>query len=470
MRILLINPTTRNYGKGITVQADAPLGLLSIAALLRDDGHTIKIFDRNVESDGITEFLKFQPDWVGVTSFTGPNILDALRLSEKFRSQLGVPIVWGGIHASLLPVQTVSDPRIDMCVVGEGEETIVELADAIENGRDLSNVRGVVWKKVNGDSSKIIQNEPRPFIKNLDALPFPAWDLIDEKKYRATSLGWNKSSVEFFSIQSSRGCPYQCGFCYNIVFNERRWRFKSANRVVEEITFLKDTYNVERINFRDDNFAVSQKRAERICKLIYKNQLDINFAIDCRVDLLSGALAKYLKLGGCDQIFFGIESGSTRILQFIKKGASLGQALRAIRLCKKFKIKSSASFVMGFPTETMSDLLLTRSFIFGLNPDSLLLKIFVPFPGSPLYQYVVEHGLFTPPTKLEDWGISWTTGTYKISEIEPEILNRFFKRIYLSFYTRKLPGMALSMLKSSLKDGSALPRKIYQGIRIISQR
>ena len=335
MRILLVNPTTRMYGEGVAVKAQAPLALLCLAAVLREKGHKIKIFDHNVEEKGLKDCLKFDPELIGFTSFTGPMILDALRLSEVFRRRLNAPIIWGGVHASLLPAQTVSDPRVDMCCVGEGEETIVELADYFEKGRDLTEIRGLVWKKTNNGYTKIIENAPRPFIRDLDALPFPAWDLIEEKKYSATSFGIEKSSMALYSIQSSRGCPFQCGFCYNSIFNQRTWRFKSAERVIEEIQYLKEKFHMKAINFKDDNFVVNKKRAEKICQGIYRNKLDIKFAIDCRVDLLTSQLAQNLKLGGCNQIFFGVESGSPRVLRFIKKGISLGQAIDAIIICKK---------------------------------------------------------------------------------------------------------------------------------------
>ena len=465
MRILLINPITRMYGQGIAVKAQAPLALLSLAAVLRENGHTIKIFDHNVEERGLKDCFKFDPELIGITSFTGPMILDALRISEIFRTRLGVPIVWGGVHASLLPAQTVSDPRVDMCVVGEGEETIVELADCIEKQGDLGQIRGLVLKKPTDGAGKIIINAPRPFIRDLDALPFPAWDLIEEKKYLATSLGIEKSSVSLFSIQSSRGCPFQCKFCYNSMFNQRTWRFKSADRVIEEIQFLKDKFHMKKINFRDDNFVVNKKRVEAICKGLYQNQLDVKFAIDCRVDLLTLPLARYLKLGGCRQIFFGVESGSPRILRFINKGISLIQAVDAIKICKKIKILSSASFVLGFPTETMEDLNLTQNFIKTLNPDDLLIKIFVPFPGSALYEYSVENHLFNPPQKLEEWAISWTDIKYQIGQVPPETLNRLLRKIMTTFYIKKIPGNVKTFFLAILQNNISLHRLIFRGLQ-----
>jgi len=467
MRILLVNPTTRTYSKGISVKAQAPLGLLSLAAVLIEAGHKIKIFDHNVENNGIKKCVDFHPELIGLTSFTGPMIRDALTLSEIFRKHLEVPIVWGGVHASLLPVQTVSDPRVDICVVGEGEETIVELADNLERNRELNDIKGLLWKNSTNGSTKIIENPPRDFIKDLDVLPFPAWDLLDEKKYQATSMGLKRSSQALYAIQSSRGCPFQCGFCYNTIFNKRSWRFKSAERVIEELSFLKEKFKVDRVNFKDDNFVVNKKRAVKICKGIYNDKMDINFAIDCRVDLLTTTLAKYLKVAGCDQIFFGVESGSPRILRLIKKGITLDQASRAIKICRDVKIQSTTSFVIGFPTETLEDVIQTKNFITHLNPDNLLLKIFVPYPGSFLYDYVVNNALFSPPTKLEDWAIPWTNSYYKISQVPPELLNKLNRKIIASFYLKKGPFMTLKVLKNILSRKLSPHRmllKIIQGM------
>ncbi|MHA1229483.1 MAG: B12-binding domain-containing radical SAM protein [Candidatus Helarchaeota archaeon] len=466
MRILLVNPMTRNYSKGITIAAAAPLGLLSLAAILRENGHKVKIFDHNVENNGLKQHLKFEPDLVGITSFTGIMIKDALKISEIFHER-GIPVVWGGIHASLLPEQTVKDPRIDIVVVGEGEETLLELANNIESNKTIEDVKGVVWKKNSNGHQKIIKNKPRDFIEDLDSLPFPAWDLIDGKKYLNTMRGWESSSSEFFSIQTSRGCPFRCAFCYNTVFNKRRWRYKSADRVVEEISFLKEKYNITRINIRDDNFVVNKKRAIEICKKIYNNKLDINFGIDCRVDLISNELARYLKFGGCDQIYFGIESGSPRMLKFIKKDINLAQAYDAIKLCKQLKIKNSASFIIGLPNETEKDVMLTEKFIFQCMPDNLLVKIFVPFPGTELYNYVVNRNQFSPPTELENWALDWMNVDFKVSELEPKILKNILRKIYMKHFIMKLPKFLFNIFVDNFKRNSSFHKIIYYGLQNI---
>ncbi|MHA1265479.1 MAG: B12-binding domain-containing radical SAM protein [Candidatus Helarchaeota archaeon] len=464
MRVLLINPATREYGDGLFVQAQAPLGLLSLASVLREAGHEVRIFDHNIESKATQKYLKFNPELIGFTAFTGPMIRDGLRLAELFKQHLDAPIIWGGVHASLLPLQTVQDPRVDMCVVGEGEETIVELAEAIERNKDLGEVRGLVWKKNKNGTSKIVRNPPRPFISDLNSLPLPAWDLIDPKHYQATSLGIIKSSTSIFSIQSSRGCPYQCRFCYNTIFNKRMWRCKSAERVLEEIAYLKELFRVRHLNFRDDNFVINKKRVAQICKGLHKENLDVNFAIDCRVDLLTHQLTKHLKLGGCDQIFFGIESGTPRILEFIKKGITLSQAMNAIKRCKQYGIWSSGSFIIGFPTETLEEVLQTKKFIFKLRPDSILFKIFVPYPGSFLYDYVVKEGLFTPPQRLQDWGFSWSNVSYKLSQVPPYLLNQIIRKTMASYFIKTLFNRSRKFLKAFFQGDVRISRLLQTAI------
>ncbi|MHA1788408.1 MAG: B12-binding domain-containing radical SAM protein [Candidatus Helarchaeota archaeon] len=466
MRILLINPTTRNYSKGITIAAAAPLGLLSLASVLREAGHKVMIYDHNVENDGFKECKKFDPEMVGITSFTGPMILDALRMSGYYHDQ-GIPVVWGGIHPSLLPIQTIKNSKIDMVVVGEGEETIVDLANSIENHRNLENVKGLIWKETKDDGIKIRENAPRKFIEDLDSLPFPAWELIDVRKYKNTLMGWENNASEIFSIQTSRGCPFRCGFCYNTIFNNRKWRSKSADRVIEEISFLKEKFKIDKINFRDDNFVVNNKRVMDICRNIYKNKLDITFAIDCRVDLLTRNMARLLKIAGCNQIYFGIESGSPRILNFIKKDITLQQAMDAVNLCKKVKIKSSTSFILGLPTEKQTDLLLTRKFIYKLMPDNLLVKIFVPYPGTFLYDYVIKNGLFNPPLKLEDWGLDWMNFEFKLSDTNPKVLKNIMKNLYIKHFILKFPKFAFNLIKTSLTK-FYLHKLLLNGLRNLS--
>lgn len=465
MRILLINPRTREYTKGVTVQAGAPLGILSIAAVLRQNGHNVKIYDRNIEENSIKEYMKFDPELIGFSSFTGPMLLDALKISKLFREYLEVPIVWGGIHASLLPIKTIQNAYIDMIVVGEGEETIVELAGGIEKGGDLGKIKGLIWKRKDNGSIKIIENEPRPFIRDLDELPFPAWDLVDEKQYFKTAIGLNRSSSAFFSIQSSRGCPFNCGFCYNTAFNRRKWRSKSPKRVLEEISFLREKYQIHKINFKDDNFTVNKNRAIEICKGLIKNKLDVRFNVDCRVDLFNRELVQYLKWGGCDQIYFGIESGSRRILKFINKEITVEQAVDAIKLSRKYKIKNSASFIMGFPTETSEDIYFTERLIHQMNPDNLLLKIYTPYPGTPLYNYLIERNLFIPPDKLEDWAVGWTYANLQLSNVPNPLLNRQMKHLTRKFYLKRLPFLALSFLNNVLKSQVSIPKLLSWTIK-----
>ncbi|MHA1277782.1 MAG: B12-binding domain-containing radical SAM protein [Candidatus Helarchaeota archaeon] len=465
MRILLVNPTTREYMKGLFIQAQAPLGILCLAAVLRENGHNVKLYDHNVQNRALQTYVKFDPELIGFTSFTGPMILDGLRLSKFFRAQLDVPIVWGGVHASLLPIQTLNNPNIDMVVIGEGERTIVDLADSVESTRDLSEVKGLIWKKRNNDSIKIMKNAPRPFIKNLDELPFPAWDLIDPQKYFKTSIGWEKASSALYALQSSRGCPFNCGFCYNIAFNKQMWRPKSAARVIEEISYLNSKFKAKQINFKDDNFIVNQERALNICRGLVQEKIDVRFHVDCRVDLFSRTLAQHLQKGGCNQIYFGVESGSPRILKFIKKGISLSQAYKAVRLTRKSGMISSTSFILGFPTETLDDIALTERFIYQLNPDNLLLKRFIPYPGSPLYTYLLQEKRFIPPSKLEDWAIQWMQLELPTSDITPDLLNHHLKRILKAYYIRKFPQFLYSMVKNAGRNHISLLRLLHWGLK-----
>lgn len=179
MKVLLIQPYNIGY-RGPKSPPNAPFSLMCLAAVLREGGHRVCIFDRNVPNGPIEEKIKnFCPDMIGISTFTGPMILDALQVAKIARSITDVPIVWGGIHPSLLPHETIENPYVDIVVVGEGEKTILELAEAIERDKPFEDIKGLVYK----ENGHVRTNPPRPFIKNLDELPIPAWDLIDIKKY-----------------------------------------------------------------------------------------------------------------------------------------------------------------------------------------------------------------------------------------------------------------------------------------------
>jgi radical SAM superfamily enzyme YgiQ (UPF0313 family) len=439
MRILLVQPYNLDYVKEYGALPPAPFALMYLASFLRENGHDVYIFDRNVDRSNLENVIrKICPDMVGISSFTGPMILDALSLARVVRNTTDAPIVWGGIHPSLLPMQTINNPCVDTVVVGEGELTLLDLVNTLENGKSLEDVRGIVYK----ENGTVHANPPRGFIRNLDELPMPAWDLIDVRDY-----AW-------FYIFTSRGCPHNCGFCYNQEYNKRKWRGKSSDRVLEEINYLVSEYKTRRIGIGDDNFTCNRKRLHEICDKIIEEDIDIEWRCESRVDSVNDETLRLMKKAGCHVIYFGVESGSPRILKLINKDIPISRVERTLKNCKETGMATSAAFMVGLPTETREEMEMTRSLALRLPLWAITVKIYVPCPGTALYDFCVRNGLLQPPNSLEEWGFvsSWSDTAINVSDVPAEEVESLRKEIELEIRTRNLPYYLLQTMQRLL-DG-----------------
>lgn len=384
MKIALIMPNV-NTIEGTTCP---PLGLMFMAAVLRQKEHKVKIFDRTIDFFVFTKLKRFKPDLIGLSAMTGPMLLDVIQIAKEAKSMFGVsfPVVMGGTHASLLPKQTLEHPLIDYVVIGEGEHTFAELVDAIENKNDLSKILGIGYKK----DGKLIINKRRPLIENLDELPLVPWEMINYKKY------FNYDLV----LITSRGCPYKCGFCYNLQFNESRWRGMSAERVIKEIKNLEKLTTNRCLKFHDDNFTADK---ERLYKILNFLSPEYNLFIETRINYINEEFLKKLKKFKKVWLYFGVESGSQRILNKMKKAITVDQIRKAFQLCHKYKCSTTASVVLGSPTETEEELEMTLKLLDEIKPTRYTYCLYAPYPGSPLFEEIVENGSFKPPANLEGW-------------------------------------------------------------------
>ncbi|MFC1485633.1 B12-binding domain-containing radical SAM protein [Candidatus Latescibacterota bacterium] len=407
--IVLFQPSVR-VGVARQNRTGVPLGLLAIATPLDIAGYRVKIIDQFVDrnwKDMLREELAKKTICVGISVKTGPQIRFALEASKIVKENGNVPVVWGGIHPSLLPEQTLQNENIDIVVQGEGEETFSELVRALEHNEPLGNVRGI-WYKENGTIGK---TPPRSFI-DLNAQPSLSYHLIDIKKFLVRNLG-----IDHMRISSSRGCPYRCGFCYNTVFYKNTWRALSAQKTFAIIQKFRNTYGIRGIRFADDLFFGSIERVKEILQKIVDSNLDIAITkLDIHVNELSQLDDDFfclLKKAGGRVLVVGVESGSQRILDVINKGIKIPDVLAFNRRVKKFGIIPRYCFMMGFPTETMEDIRATVDLIFKLleeNEDTIKdINIYTPYPGTALYDLSMKHGL-KPPEKLEDWvSFNWRT-------------------------------------------------------------
>jgi radical SAM superfamily enzyme YgiQ (UPF0313 family) len=377
-----------------------PLSLIPIGNVLRGEGYKAKIIDARLE-----DYRKTKLDdalYVGISSITGRQIKKGLEIARWVKGERpDLPVVWGGVHPSLLPEQTIEDESVDMVVRGEGERTCLELARTLENGKGLDRIRGLTYK----EDRKIKSNPDRPFL-DLDTETSDTDYSLVEKYENAYRLS------ETFHYTSSRGCPHRCDFCYNTKFCDNTWRSKSIEKIEEELKEIVERYHPKRINFLEDNFFVKKRRVEAICSAILREGYDIEWTADVRAnyfDRFDRAFMETIRRSGCQELIVGAESGSPRILEEIRKDITVDQIRDAVKKSLKEGIGVFGLFMVGFPGETIRDVELTMNLIDELTRmDERRVKttvsIFSPYPGTRLYDRVVRDYGFTPPESLEAWG------------------------------------------------------------------
>ncbi|MCD6484686.1 MAG: radical SAM protein [Candidatus Odinarchaeota archaeon] len=355
MKVCLLSPPYRSAVKSVVGVSSPPLGLAYLASVLREQ-HKVKIVDSNAFNynmkDVRMELKKFYPDVVGITSTTPsvPQAYKVAKIAKQVREDCLV--VLGGPHVSFLPVQTLKECEyVDVVVKGEGEATIKELIEAVEKEKPLEDVRGITFRKGN----RIVDNPARPFIRNIDEIPFPSRDLLPMDRYHAYG-------VRYATVITSRGCPFGCCFCASSRLFGGCWRARSPENVLEEIKIIYEKYKTRNIEFVDDTFTLNQKRAEKICEGIIREGLDIAWGASSRVDTITRRLAEKMRKAGCWILLLGIESASQKILDWIGKKITIEQIRKAVKTIKRAGIQVLGSFIIGFPGETVNSVRQTISF------------------------------------------------------------------------------------------------------------
>ncbi len=408
--IILLRPSEGLYAK--VFRPWVPLSLLAAATKLDEAGYPVILIDQRLSPDwksALSRALKQNPICVGVTAMTGSQITCALEMSACVKQNASTPVVWGGVHATLFPVQTVGHPLVDMVVKGEGEETFLQLVLRLEQGQSLRGLEGVVYK----DRDEIVNNPDRAFLE-LDTLPPMPYHLIDVNHY----LHRYFDEDQVLEVETSRGCPFDCTFCYNPLYSQRRWRAWSASRLLELLTPLVETYRVKSFHFVDDGFFIDPNRARDIMAGVLKRQWSVKMGFQgARVDtigrLSDADLELIVKAGGA-YLQIGVESGSSRILEMLNKRIQPDQVLALNRRLAGYpQMKVYYNFMCGFPTETREDVLRTTSLAWELlsdNPQALIsaFHFYKPYPGTSLRERIMHVDDVTPTT-LEGWGnFNWT--------------------------------------------------------------
>jgi len=375
-----------------------PLGPLYLATALKKNGFEPKIIHKNARDfDAIqSEVEEFGPDLVGLSVFTGYLNQRCVALSQNLKAK-GYLIVWGNAHPSLVPSEVLVKDYVDFIITGEGEETLVELIKNLGEKTKYKDIKGLCFKNEQGE---IIINSRRDFIIIDDYLI--DWSLIDVEKYLVPYFSDRYKRV--LAVTTSRGCPFNCQFCYNLVFNNRRWRAHSPEKLVANLKPVIAKYRIDAIRFLDDNFFVDRERAIKIAAGLGRPYFG-----DSRVEVIDKEFVERLKKTKCQEIMFGFESGSDRILRdVVKKGTGTKEIINAVTALKSSGIMASGSFVFGLPSETEEEYKETLRFIVKLLEINNNLAFtggwFLPYPGTGLYEKAKELG-FKPPKNPEDWDI-----------------------------------------------------------------
>jgi radical SAM superfamily enzyme YgiQ (UPF0313 family) len=419
---------------------------------MRKEGFEVSIIDAQacgLALNGVLNLIKsIKPNYVGITASTMA-INSATQLAGAVKTlDSKIKIIIGGCHVSALPEEAFKKNRcFDIGVIGEGEDTIRELIFALDNDKNLEIVKGIIVREDGG----FYISEPRPRIKNIDDLPYPAFDLLPDIKQFYRLPIQSLTDKYSFSLITSRGCSGRCSFCDKKVFGNYI-SMHSAEYITDMICVLNKKYKITNILFEDDNFMFSKPRLEKLANLINKRKLKIRWASLARIDSIDKDILKIAKDGGCWQIAYGIESGSQRILDFYKKGITLEQVRSVIELTKKLGLKVKCFFMWGNPTEDKNSIKETVSFIKTLNIDDISVTFFTPYPGSEIWPNIEPYGnldrgwqkmscfelVFKPHSLDYKYLIKTRKGILRYFYLRPKIIISYLMRIRSAKQLREL--------------------------------
>lgn len=475
VKVLLINPpVTSIYG------GTPPYGLMYIASVLEKNGIKVEIFNRNdldykqYKLALLNHITKNLPDIVGFTCYLG-DVADVKEMCLEIKKiSSDIKIVVGGFHPSMFPQQFQG--FANYVVIGEGEITMLEFTKALESKKEISNVNGLA---ILGKNMKL--TPPRE-LTDLQTLPFPAYHLVDMNFYTKVTDGRLRGVlINCGALFTSRGCPFKCTFCPTTHYLGLNQRLRNPQDVVNEIEFLINEYDLNGIYFLDETFTLNKKHVTEICDELIKRKLDVVWGCETRANLLGEGLLKKMKMAGCIQIDFGVESGSQRILNLLKKGITIEQVKNTFMLCRKNGIRTFANYLTNIPDETVEERNRTIEFANELKANRFTYNIFVPYPGTKLNEdfgievkekdykyfftlkkdanmkYITENYNFTPDKKDLDELSNEAIQKIKHKSLYPFILNKCYikslirsgrKKEYFNWVLNK----CIYLMKKKLKN------------------
>jgi len=424
IHVTLVNPP---YPHGSHLHPPfLPLGLGYMAAVLEKNNYQVDVIDCQALSlsyeEAKSEIEKRQPTIVGITSttLTYKSALKMVGMAKEVCPECLTII--GGSHVTFWDENALQEcPELDIVVRREGENTLLEIVQKLEAGKSFDDTIGITCRK----NSQIIRNPDRPFIENLDELPFPAIHLWPLERFKYGEV--------VFPIITGRGCAYGCKYCCNWNMGGRRYRVRSSKNVVDEIEYLNKKFGAKAFTFCDDTFTLNQSRAKEICEEIINRKIKIRWDCNNRVDSVTKELLLKMKESGCTDVWFGVESGSQLVLNAIDKGIKIEQTIKAFKWAKEVGLMTFADTILGFPGETRETAWETIKFVEKLDPDDTAYYIATPFPGTPLYDEVKDNG-WLQITDFDKYDTA--TPTFKNPKLEMNELREIREKAFQRFYLR----------------------------------
>ncbi len=388
-----------------------PLGLLYISTLLKQNNFKVSILDVKNQAS-LKDILKWiekeDPDFLGFSTLSSSGRSAAIIAEKVKKRNPNIKIAFGNYHATFNAKKILEKyPFVDVIVRNEAEFTCLEIAECLEKGKELKDIRGITFRE--GD--KIVFTPDRLPLKDLDKLPFPDRKLL-KNEYRSTLAGLELATGRFTTVVSSRGCPFKCRYCACSLFARRTWRPRSPENIIDEL-YLLHSEGFRQIIFVDDNFALNQKRVVKLCQLMKKNKIEMDWVCDARVDCISREALEAMAKTGCRIIYYGMESANQRILDFYNKGITPLQSQAASKATRKAGIDIIVgSFIIGAPDESREEIRNTFAFAQRIDIDIPLFHPLEIQPGTPLWLELSSQGLLNEDEH-------WETGVYA-SEICPQ--------------------------------------------------
>lgn len=409
--IILINPPTKYWN------ACTPVGLASIAAYLRREGHDVRIIDAPAEGFGLEKLMRIilfnRPDYVGITGMSH-QIKNAYALVKEIKSYPDLPtkVIIGGTHATLFPKEALENGA-DYVIIGEGELTMAELLA----GRRPEEIDGLGWK----DGSGVRINKERAFIPDLNVLPEPARDLLPMEKYTEEKIFGNVA----LEVMFSRGCPYNCVFCSSPKLWKRRVRSRSVPNMIAELQHLVIDYGIRYFMLNDDSFTINKKFVSEFCRAVRDSGLKIKWSCLTRVNIVDEEMLQDMKSAGCVRVSYGVESGNQDVLDFVHKYTNLDMIRKAVKMTKRVGIPAVLLMIVGHPTETEAKARDSIAFMKELDPFAYGFQMMVPFIGTELGDSIAEK---TGTIVTKNWE-EYVTGVKPIfvpKDLTPETIYALF--------------------------------------------